>query len=367
MEDIPWNPDRGQSGFRQLSPEHENERALSLDQTQTLMDWKPACSGLINWDLSQQQSPNLPLRSIDFQFKYPDGSTINIFLSWVSEADPQNSNIFFNVVTQETQQGASSEESAQPMNMGDSKVFFFLKCKGLELTTEEVSSGKFKIKTSSNRSKVMMNFKAFPCDRYIFQCQVLIFVLDVPNYHRILSFKIPENFAFPMDSFEHLSNVQINCGGENFKCHRLILSARSPVFKAMLEHNTKEKRSGIIEIKDIKPDIMKIFLDLLYTGKVDKITTETVKKLYMVADKYQVANLWESCRFGLMAAVNKNNCMQFVRFGIESGFAEIAEKARSFLKRNISEVLETEEYADLMKDYPTVFLNEKNGDDKENG
>ena len=57
--------------------------------------------------------------------------------------------------------------------------------------------------------------------------------------------------------------------GKEIQAHKAILSARSPVFAAMLESGMKEAVSNRVEIKDIAPDIFEFLLRSIYTDRVD--------------------------------------------------------------------------------------------------
>jgi hypothetical protein len=72
---------------------------------------------------------------------------------------------------------------------------------------------------------------------------------------------------------EKFSDVKITCGEEVFHCHRNILSVRSPVFKAMFQSDMIENISRIVDIKDIKPVVVKEMLHFIYNGAT---STETV-------------------------------------------------------------------------------------------
>src|SRR5699024_6528915 len=65
-----------------------------------------------------------------------------------------------------------------------------------------------------------------------------------------------------------LSDVTLSVGGRNFRAHKSILSARSIVFAAMFEHETKENQENMVEIPDIDSDVFEEFLQFIYTGKV---------------------------------------------------------------------------------------------------
>ena len=56
-----------------------------------------------------------------------------------------------------------------------------------------------------------------------------------------LTFQLSQDFANYCCSNE-LSDIQIQCQDETFDAHQVILSARSPVFKRMLESDMVEKK-----------------------------------------------------------------------------------------------------------------------------
>ena len=62
-----------------------------------------------------------------------------------------------------------------------------------------------------------------------------------------------------------LTDVLIKCQNKSFKAHKVILSASSPVFRAMFQADMKERSSQEVEIKDIEPDIVEEMLKFIYT------------------------------------------------------------------------------------------------------
>ena len=57
------------------------------------------------------------------------------------------------------------------------------------------------------------------------------------------------------------------CSGRTFLCHKFILSARSPIFKAMIANGsgTIEHKRTLVEY--CAPEVLETFLQLLYTGE----------------------------------------------------------------------------------------------------
>ena len=52
------------------------------------------------------------------------------------------------------------------------------------------------------------------------------------------------------------SDVQIHCGEKVFDCHQFMLSARSPVFRAMFQAEMKEKKNKEVTVEDLHPDVL---------------------------------------------------------------------------------------------------------------
>ena len=58
------------------------------------------------------------------------------------------------------------------------------------------------------------------------------------------------------------ADVEIHCKDEKIlKCHRLLLAARSPVFKTMLESDFEEGNTGVIKLDYMELDIVKVNID----------------------------------------------------------------------------------------------------------
>ena len=56
------------------------------------------------------------------------------------------------------------------------------------------------------------------------------------------------------------SDFVLICQGEEMKAHKLILCARSPVFRAMLQSKMSENATGEVKIDDVDKEVLKEML-----------------------------------------------------------------------------------------------------------
>ncbi|KAL3840014.1 hypothetical protein ACJIZ3_024605 [Penstemon smallii] len=105
-------------------------------------------------------------------------------------------------------------------------------------------------------------------------------------------------------------DVTINTTDGTLQAHKAILSASSPVFHSMFQHNLKEKESSIIEIEDMTSESCMALLSYLY----GKINQEDFWKhrlsLLGAANKYDIVNLKDACEESLLEDINSGNVLE---------------------------------------------------------
>lgn len=77
--------------------------------------------------------------------------------------------------------------------------------------------------------------------------------------------------------------VQI-CGGKQIKVAKAVVALRSDVFQAMFENDMIEKKTGQVEIFDVKFEDLRALVKFLYCNIVHE--SDMTLGLLMVADKY---------------------------------------------------------------------------------
>ena len=100
-----------------------------------------------------------------------------------------------------------------------------------------------------------------------------------------------------VSSFKHLRNeksftdVTLACEGQTCKAHKMVLSACSPYFKALLEENPS--KHPIIILKDVPFSHLQSILEFMYAGEVN-ISQEQLPAFLKTADRLKVKGLAEA-------------------------------------------------------------------------
>ncbi|GER34946.1 BTB/POZ and MATH domain-containing protein 3 [Striga asiatica] len=134
---------------------------------------------------------------------------------------------------------------------------------------------------------------------------------------KLLSVSVP-----PSDmgqSLKHLLESEIGCdvtfrlGEESFKAHKLILAARSPVFKAQFFGLVGNLDSNEVELEDVEPSIFKALLQFIYSDEFPnfhEITSSAsapsailMQHLLAAADRFGLDRLKQLCEVKLCEEV----------------------------------------------------------------
>ena len=151
-----------------------------------------------------------------------------------------------------------------------------------------------------------------------------------------------------------MSDVQIHCGDKVFDCHQVILSARSPVFRAMFQAEMEEKQTRKVEIQDFNPPTMSALLTFIYTGKTPSLE-EHAENLLMAAEKYQMDQLKNVCVGDLCSNIEVNNCLNYLVIGDLYRADDLVKASLQFIARNKGSVFKSKDWEECLKDHPTVM------------
>ena len=118
----------------------------------------------------------------------------------------------------------------------------------------------------------------------------------------------------------------------------------------MMEHDTKEKDTGIIKIEDAEPGIIADFLQILYSGSIQNLNSENVVDLYIVADKYQVSELNRACRSYMIHNISLDTFCDVMVTSLRYHDKELLERATKFFLQNSLDIVKTAKWLTFMRE-----------------
>lgn len=111
-------------------------------------------------------------------------------------------------------------------------------------------------------------------DSVVFKVEIVVFgdleAASFPTVCTVSSNVLPPSLSSSLKQLlasGDAADVTINIGSTQLAAHRCILSARSPVFNAMLRHDMSERMTGSITIDDVELPVMQECLNFMYTDE----------------------------------------------------------------------------------------------------
>ncbi|KAK4276696.1 hypothetical protein QN277_014815 [Acacia crassicarpa] len=137
--------------------------------------------------------------------------------------------------------------------------------------------------------------------------------------------------------------------------HKVVLASRSPVFRAMLENDMEERRSGTIKISGVSYDALRAFVDYLYTAEAC-LDDQMACDLLVLAEKYQVKHLKACCEKYLMARLNWEKAVANYAFAHQYNAKQLHDAALALITDNMDRLSKHEEYEDLVESNPRIVV-----------
>ncbi|KAL5510493.1 hypothetical protein EMCRGX_G006049 [Ephydatia muelleri] len=132
-----------------------------------------------------------------------------------------------------------------------------------------------------------------------------------------------------------------------FKAHKAVLAARSPVFSAMFEHEMEESRKNRVEISDLDQEVMQEMLAYIYTGKAPNLK-KMANSLLSAADKYALDRLKVMCEEALCANLNIENVSDTLVLADLHSATQLKAMCIDFINNYAPEVMDTQGWNTLV-------------------
>ncbi|KAJ0005917.1 hypothetical protein NQD34_015811 [Periophthalmus magnuspinnatus] len=132
------------------------------------------------------------------------------------------------------------------------------------------------------------------------------------------------------------TDCSLYVGGQEFKAHKSILAARSPVFNAMFEHEMEESKKNRVDISDVDPEVFKEMMGFIYTGKAPNLE-KMADNLLAAADKYALERLKVMCEEALCNSLSVENVADTLILADLHSAEQLKAQAIDFINRQVSE------------------------------
>ncbi|XP_053768547.1 kelch repeat and BTB domain-containing protein 12 isoform X3 [Desmodus rotundus] len=156
-----------------------------------------------------------------------------------------------------------------------------------------------------------------------------------------------------MKELAEMIDVVVIAEGEKFPCHRLILSAFSPYFKAMFTCGLLECTQREVILYDITAESVSVILNYMYSAVLE-INNANVQTVAMAAYFMQMEEVFSVCQKYMMDHMDAFNCVGIYHFAKQIGAEDLSDQSKKYLYQHFAEVslheeiLETEMHQFLM-------------------
>ncbi|TYJ23588.1 hypothetical protein E1A91_A08G203200v1 [Gossypium mustelinum] len=164
------------------------------------------------------------------------------------------------------------------------------------------------------------------------------------------------------------TDVSFEVDGEVFYAHKLVLAARSPVFRAQLFGPMKEQNTKQIKVEDIEAPVFKALLHFMYwdslpdmqelTGLDSKwVTTLMSQHLLAAADRYGLERLRLLCESNLCEDVTINTAATTLALAEQHHCFQLKAVCLKFVAvpENLRAVMQTDGFVYLKESCPSVM------------
>lgn len=164
------------------------------------------------------------------------------------------------------------------------------------------------------------------------------------------------------------SDVSFEVDGEEFAAHKLVLAARSPVFRAQLFGPLKDKNTHHIKVEDMEAPIFKALLHYIYWDSLPDMqelvglntkwaSTMMAQHLLAASDRYALERLRLLCEGKLCEDMSINTVATTLALAEQHHCFQLKDACLKFIAmpENLKAVMETEGFEYLKESCPSVL------------
>ncbi|KAI8519766.1 Broad-Complex, Tramtrack and Bric a brac [Branchiostoma belcheri] len=154
-----------------------------------------------------------------------------------------------------------------------------------------------------------------------------------------------------------LQDVVLEVEGRRFPCHRLVLSAASPYFRAMFTSDMAESRQKTVVLQGFDAGVFAEILSYIYSGTL-QLSLDRVQPLYQAADLLQLDYVRDTCSSYMAMNVERSTCLDLYKFADVFSLDIVRKHCLQCIHRNFDEVSSSEEFCSLSVDQLTEIISQ---------
>ncbi|KAK3015520.1 hypothetical protein RJ639_005768 [Escallonia herrerae] len=196
---------------------------------------------------------------------------------------------------------------------------------------------------------------------------VVVSAVDSP---RLPSIQVPESdigahFGMLLENMEG-SDIIFNVAGEKFQAHKLVLGARSTVFKSEFCDGLEGEEKEIV-VSDMEPKVFKAMLHFVYRDVLiedesvassslcaSSVSDTITAKLLAAADKYDLGRLRRLCESHLCKEISVNSVARALALADRYHATELKAVCLRFAAENLPAVLRSDGFEYLKESCPSL-------------
>ncbi|XP_078597465.1 kelch repeat and BTB domain-containing protein 2-like [Branchiostoma floridae x Branchiostoma japonicum] len=161
-----------------------------------------------------------------------------------------------------------------------------------------------------------------------------------------------------------LQDVVLEVEGRRFPCHRLVLSAASPYFRAMFTSDMAESRQKTVVLQGLDAGMFGDILSYIYSGNLH-VSLDKVQPLYQAADLLQLDYVRDTCSSYMAMNMERSTCVDLYKFAYVFSLDNVRKACLRWMARHFTEVASSEEFCGLSLNQLTEIISHDELDVKE--
>ncbi len=139
--------------------------------------------------------------------------------------------------------------------------------------------------------------------------------------------------ASPRDEKSQAKIPKIN-SETRFRCHKVVLTARSSIFAAMFHQDMVEAKTNTIRIEDMSAETLRHFINFLYTDKLTPgLPLKQLVPVLAAAEKYNIQGLKSRAELRIAEFINVSNISEILSMAETHNCLLIKEHLVSYLSK----------------------------------